>query len=164
MGGEEIRTRLPANVQSAGPGILAVSELLPMEPNWQYYVARHLHYQSKVAPWGAVPITLTAGAAWVLGVFSADILAADAEPDIFDIHWATLSGASANGTYDIEIYAGASDLLIAHCSITRTGVFTGSLSVACQSRMLVGGSRLRAKVMSDQAGATVEIKLHYHSY
>lgn len=144
--------------------IFDVTEILPNEPHWEHYAARHLHHMQKVAPWGAVPITLTAGAAWTLGAFSADILAAGAETDVFDIHWCTLSGASANGTFDIIIYGGAADEIVAYTSMTRSGVQTASFQGACQSRKIVGGNRIRAKMMSDVAGATIDIKLFYHSY
>jgi len=144
--------------------VFDVSENLPQEPSWEYYVARHLHFTQKVAPNGAAPVTLTAGAAWVLGDVSADILAADVETNTFDTHFAVFSGPSANGTYVVELYAGAGDTLIATTGFTRTAVFTNSVSVLCQSRMIVGSSRLRAKVKSDQAGATVEMMVYYHSY
>ena len=144
--------------------VFDVAENLPVEPNWEYYVARHLQFTQKVAPWGAVPVTLTAGAAWVLGAVSNNILAADAETHTFDVHFAVFSNPSANGTFNVELYAGDSDTLVARTGFTRTGPFVASITVLCQTRMLVGGSSLRAKLASDQAGATVEMMVYYHSY
>jgi len=144
--------------------VFDVPENLPAAPNWAHYAAVHIHHEQLIAPWGAVPVTLTAGAMWVLGVFSADILADAWGTQVFDLHWVWLSNASANATMDIIIYAGAADEICAYTTMTRTGVQTNSFQGACQSMKMVAGSRIRAKMMSENAGQAVDIKLGYHTY
>ncbi len=144
--------------------VFNVPLVMPPHPSWPHYIDEHLHHKQNIAPWGAVPITATAGAAWVLGVFTADILANGWGTEIFDIHWILLSNASANATYDVILYAGADDEIAVYATITRTGVQTNSFQGACQTKKIVAGSRIRAKMMSENAGATIDIKIAYHMY
>ncbi len=144
--------------------VFDVALVMPTHPFWGHYVDEHLHHQQFIAPWAAIPITVTAGAAWVLGVFTADILANGWGTEIFDIHWIYVSNASANATMDFIIYAGADDEECARATMTRTGVQTNSFQGACQSMKMIAGSRIRAKMMSENAGQTVDIKLGYHLY
>ncbi|MFA5401808.1 MAG: hypothetical protein WC359_15255, partial [Dehalococcoidia bacterium] len=123
----------------------------------QHELYEHNHGSQFVRPTGAVPIVLTAGAAWTLGDFSADIIAAADITNPFDLHWAELSGPDTNASYEIVLYYGAADTEYCRCAFTRTGVFTSSITVPLQGPIIPAGSRIRAKLMSDQAGVTVGI-------
>ena len=124
----------------------------------------HIHSVQKVAPTGAPPITVSAGAIWTLGVFSNDILAGDAVPYRFDTHWAVISDPSANAHYELVLYYGAEDIECARISFTRTGPFVASVSVPVVTPILPKGSRLRAKLMGSVADITADIRVFYHIY
>ena len=144
--------------------VFDVPQQKPPHPSWSHYVDDHLHHEQQIGPLGALPVTLTAGAAWVLGAFSADILADAWGTQIFDIHWILLSNASANAVYDIILYAGAADEVCAYATIVRTGVQTNSFQGACQTKQMIAGSRIRAKLMSENAGVSIDVKIAYHVY
>jgi len=124
----------------------------------------HIHSIQQVAPSGAAPVTVTAGAQWTLGVFSNDIIAADAVPDRFDTHWAVISDPSANAHYELVLYYGATDIECARVAFTRTNVFVASISVPVITPILPKGSRLRAKLMGSVADITADIRVFYHVY
>ena len=124
----------------------------------------HIHSVQQVAPSGAAPIRVTAGAIWTLGVFSNDIIAADAVPDRFDTHWAVISDPSANAHFELVLYYGAEDIECARISFTRTGPFVASVSVPVITPILPKGSRLRAKLMGSVASITADIRVFYHVY
>jgi len=124
----------------------------------------HIHSVQKVAPSGAAPITVTAGAIWTLGVFSNDILAAGVAPYRFDTHWAVISDPSANAHFELVLYYGATDIECARISFTRAAVFVASISVPVITPILPKGSRLRAKLMGSVADITTDIRVFYHIY
>jgi len=124
----------------------------------------HIHSLQQVAPSGAAPIRVTAGAIWTLGVFSNDIIAADAVPDRFDTHWAVISDPSANAHYELVLYYGATDIECARIGFTRAAVFVASISVPVITPILPKGSRLRAKLMGSVADITADIRVFYHVY
>jgi len=128
-------------------------------------VEQHFHSAQKVAPSGVAAVTLTSGGgAWNLGDFSADIIAADAEPLEFDLHWVSISAPDANAQYEIVFYYGATDIEACRVSFARTNVFTSSILQHIQTAILPAGSRIRAKMMDSAGGSACKVKVHYHSY
>ncbi len=125
----------------------------------------HLHQERLVAPWGSAPVLLTAGVgAYNYGNYSNDILAANAEPLPFDIHWCILSGASANDDFEVSLVYGAADTECAEISYTRTVAQDQSASIQVMTGILPGGSRIRARCRSGAGGNTISIKIAYHHY
>ena len=135
-------------------------------------VKEHIHSQSKCLPTLAAAITVTAGAgAWTLGGFSADIAAAGAITSGFDIHSITIENSNTNGTYELVIYYGATDIECARVRWTRGGVQTrsdrlGVISSGPDHSIIPANSRVRAKVAhSGGAGTeTLDISIEYHEY
>jgi len=123
----------------------------------------HISSMQRVIPTGAVPVTVTsAGGAWTLGAFSNDIAAANAIPVVFMIHYAVISGLSANAAYEMVIYCGATDVECARISCVRSGVQTASFTTRCQTDMIPADSRLRAKLMDSVGGGTADVSIYYH--
>jgi len=127
-------------------------------------IDEHAHSVQKVAPSAAPGVLLTAGAIWTLGVFSADIIAADAEDEPFDLHWADIEDPDANASYEIVFYYGPADIEVGRCKFTRLAVLFRSFQQHLQTPILPAGSRIRAKVMSSIADSTVRVSILYHSY
>jgi len=128
-------------------------------------IVPHIIGQQYVAPWGVVPVTLTAGGgAYNWGGYSADIIAALAIATMFMLHWAVVADADINGHYEIEFYYGATDILAAACAFTRTAPFTASVMVPVKSGVLPAGSRVRARMRHSVGGATALTKIYYHPH
>ena len=127
-------------------------------------VDEHLHSMQRVAPSGAVPVTLTGGGVWALGAFSADILAAAAVASPFDIHWVVISDADSNASYEIVLYYGATDIECARAVFTRTAPFSSSVTLPVQTIILPKESRIRAKIMDSAGGSICQVAIHYHTY
>ncbi len=128
------------------------------------FLFSHNHNTQKIAPTGVDPVTLTGGAQWVLGVYGADIIAAAAINNVFDIHHVILSSPDTNEDYEVAIFGGVTE--IARVAFTRTGVFTGSLQIPVITPLQPAGTQIRAKCMDGggAGGATVDIKVAYHEY
>ncbi len=129
-----------------------------------FELERHHHAAQLVAPSGAVPVTLTGGAGWVLGVFSNDIIAAGALSNPFDIHWGIISAADTNASYEIVLYYGAADIECARIAFTRTAPFSASITLPTVTFILPKGSRLRAKLMDSVGGSICQLAVLYHTY
>lgn len=122
----------------------------------------HDHSEQFVSPIDA-PTSLTSGAgAYVLGNFSGDIIAAGATTHDFDITAIGFGTPDENGTYTVILYAGALDTEIGQVSFNRQGVFTASIYRDMQTEILPAGTRVRAKMKSQVAGATCVTKVYYH--
>lgn len=125
----------------------------------------HIHSEQLVAPWGAAPVLLTSGGgAWTFGAYSNDIIALNAVTSLFDLHWAVLTGASANGDFEIEIVYGAADTVACHVAFSRTNAFTASITLPIMTIRLPANSRVRARMRDSVGAATCSIKVLYHTY
>ncbi len=125
----------------------------------------HIHSVQQVAPSGAMPVTVTSdGAAWTLGAFSNDIIAAAAVTFRYDVHWVVISTPSANASYEIVLYYGAGDTECARIKFTRDGAFVQSVTVPVITPLIPEGSRLRAKGMDSVGGKNVLVSVFFHEY
>ncbi len=125
----------------------------------------HIHSPQMVAPSGAAGITVTSNvAAWTLGNFSNDIIAADAVLLPFDIHWVIVSGEDANADYELVLYYGAADTECGRTAFTRTNAALTSHSMPMQTIIIPRKSRVRAKIMDSVGGSAATIKILYHTY
>lgn len=125
----------------------------------------HIHSPQMVAPSGAAGITVTSNvAAWTLGNFSNDIIAANAVALPFDIHWIVVSGESVNADYELVLYYGAADTECGRLTFVRTNVLLGSHSMPMQTIIIPRNSRLRAKIMDSVGGSAAIVKVLYHTY
>jgi len=130
-----------------------------------HYVEEHVHSVQWVRPDLAAGVTVTAGGvAWTYGALSADLIAAAAEANEFDIHFIEISGISANTDYQLALVAGASTV-IAEATFTRASPILASLQFAIQTPVQPAGTRIRAKLASAAGGGeTLVLKVHGHSY
>ena len=125
----------------------------------------HIHEVQYVAPWGAAPVTLTSLAgAYNWGLYSADIIADDAIPYLFDLHWAVIADSDANGHYEVEFYHGATDIVCSRAKFTRTAPFTNSITIPLLTHQLPIGSRVRARLRHSVGVASCLVTVYYHQY
>lgn len=130
-----------------------------------HILEEHSHSAQIVRPTGAVPITVTSGgAAWTLGVFSNDIIAAADIASPFDLHWVIVSAPSANAEYEIVMYYGAADTECCRVAFTRTNVFVASIAMPTQTIIIPASSRIRAKMMDSVGGGTANVRVFLHTY
>jgi hypothetical protein len=128
-------------------------------------LTEHIHSASKVAPSLADGIVVTGGAgAWELGAFSADIIAAGAQADDYDVHYVHIEATSANDEYEVVLYYGAGDTEAGRCRVLN-GTTLDSSTAPMMTPLISAGSRLRAKCASKSGGGdTVTISVQYHTY
>ena len=126
-------------------------------------VEEHIHSVQQVAPSTAIGILVTAGAApWDLGAESGTILTGPAA--WFDIHYIDIETISANGNYQLNIYANS--VIKASVTFTKKSV-TADDYVRCPviTPLLAAGSVITAKLGSLAGGAeTCRVKVWYHQY
>ena len=129
-----------------------------------HIISDHIHSVTKIAPTGVDPVVLTGGAQWTLGAFGADLIAAAAIPNVFDIHYIILSNPDTNEDYEVAIFGGASE--IGRVAFTRTNNFLGSITLPIMTPLQEAGTQIRGKCMDGGAGggATVGVKVGYHEY
>lgn len=100
---------------------------MPRFPNFKFAhdMGDHFHSASLVYPTLAAGVTINGGAgAWELGAFT-EVIPVNTITLDFDIHWINFANASAADTYELNLYYGASDTLIATRRITITGYSIG---------------------------------------
>jgi len=128
-------------------------------------IKEHHNTSSKVIPSLATGITVTSdGAAWTLGNFSNDIVAANAITHIFDIHNVSVENISANAVYELVLYYGATDIECGRVRFVKNAVQDGTMNVPIQSCEIPANSRVRAKVADSTGGNNVTISLFYYEY
>jgi len=124
----------------------------------------HNHKPSKVWPTLAAGVSVASdAAAWTLGSF-VEVMAADDEPADFDIHFVKVESMDDNTVYELVLYYGADDIECARVRFVKDATsWTGD--VPCQTPVIPGGSRIRAKCASALAEvSTPVISLQYHTY
>lgn len=133
-----------------------------------YIIEKHLHSVCKVAPTLAagIDVTATTGVgAWTLGAFSADIIAAGAVADPYDIHFISIEALDTATTYEIVLYYGAGDTEAGRVRVVKTGVNEATNNTSFISPIIPGGSRLRAKIATPgDNGEIARVSVFYHTY
>lgn len=125
----------------------------------------HVHRPSLVSPTLAAGINVNdGGAAWTLGAFSADLIAAAAVPLQFDIHYISVELLSANDVYEIVLYYGAADTEYGRVRVTKNAAQDGTLNVPIQGPIIPAGSRVRYKMATATGGRNCTISVFYHTY
>jgi len=131
-------------------------------------IADHIHSVAMVYPDLDDSITVTAEddvTTWTLGPL-VEIVPADTITEPFDIHFLFIASISNNSEYQLNLYQGAGDELIAEIPFTREGVQDGAVRpLVVMTPMIPAGARIRAALASAaDNGETVTIKVGYHTY
>jgi len=134
-----------------------------------YILNRHVHSGIFTRPNLANGITLTkAAGAWAAYPTPTQIIAASDIADDFDFHWMSISGISANGEYQIQLYTGAPGAEVAlgeGFTASRSAVQSQEGTRPIQSIIIPAGTRISAALSSSNVAAdTITIKLEGHTY
>ena len=123
----------------------------------------HVHKPSNVYPTLAAGVTIAGGAgAWALGNF-VEVVPANTITEDFDIHYVHLEAASANDTYELVLYYGATDIECARCRALN-GTTLDASTIPVMTPLIPANSQIRAKLASASGGDNVTIALQYHTY
>ncbi len=127
-----------------------------------HIINEHTHKAARVYPALAVSLqVVSSNVAHTLGVFK-EIVAAGGIVTDFDIHWVAVQAASANGEYEIVLYAGTIE--IGRSSFARTDKKDID-SVPFQCEIQPANTQIQAKLSTNNAaGDTCNIKIMYHLY
>lgn len=151
----------PANVADQTT-LLAVQDTVDDRLN------EHFHHSQEIAPLGATPAALFAGAgAYNWGAFVELLAAADAPAALFDLHWAIISNPDTNGDYEIEFVYGPGDTHACYCGFARSAASVEIVPMPLMTPQLPAGSRIRARCRHSVGGGgpTVRVaRLFYHQY
>ena len=121
-----------------------------------------MHHSQLVYPTLAAPVTVTAaGGAWTLGNF-AEIVPANTITTDFHIHHLCICEASVNGGYEAVLYA--AEVEIGRVTFTRTDKKDDVEGLPIMVPHSLANAQIQAKVACSVAGATVKLKLWYHSH
>jgi hypothetical protein len=126
----------------------------------------HFHSASKVYPTGTTGAVITSASdAWTLGNFT-EIVPVNTITEDFDIHWVNIEGVSADGIYEIVLYAATTEIGRMRFTATDIANATFLAERKMQTKILFKNTQIQAKVMTDNGGQqdTVTISLHYHTY
>jgi len=119
------------------------------------------HHEQKVYPTLANSVQVTAdAAAWTLGNY-AEIVAANVITGEFHIHHICILGASANGEYELVLYAGTTE--IARVTFTRTDKKDDVEGLDIIAPHCAANAQIQAKLASGNLVAdTAKFKIWYH--
>lgn len=123
-----------------------------------------MHHPQKVWPTLADAVIVTAHAdAWTLGNY-AEIVAANAISTEFHIHHIHISTPSANGEYELVLYAGTTE--IARVTFTRTDKKDDVEGLDIRVPHCAANTQIQAKLASGNAGSadTLKVKIWYHEH
>lgn len=128
----------------------------------------HIHGVDLAMPSLADGVLVTSkNIAWTLGDNFAVVIATDAVPNDFDIHWINIEDASANGVYEVWLYSGAdaAEVVIAKKRFVREAARVATTGIALMTPLLPANTQIKAKLASDGAVAdTANISVDYHVY
>lgn len=127
-----------------------------------HIIDEHTHEASRIYPALAVSLqVVSSNVAHTLGVFK-EIVAANQITEHFDIHWIAVQAASANGEYELVLYAATTE--IGRCSFARTDKKDID-AVPFQCAIQPANTQIQAKLSTNNAvGDTCNIKIMYHLY
>lgn len=127
-----------------------------------YTVNAHIHTAQKVYPSLADSIQINTHAnAWMLGNLT-EIIPANVVAFPFDIHWIAISDISANGEYELVLYAGTTE--IGRAVFTRTDKKDVNDGMPFLCVVLPANTQIQARLASDSGGDNAKIKVYYHCY
>lgn len=127
----------------------------------------HIHKPSKVYPTLADGVTLTAtsgAGTWTPGTIT-QIVPASTITDDFDIHFVIIEDISANGVFELIMYAGDPDVEVGRTRFVRSSNFVETLAIPVQTPIIAANSRIRGQIATnDDAGQTATLSVEYHLY
>jgi hypothetical protein len=89
--------------------------------------------------------------------------AIDVIPSDFDVHYLSIEDLSANGVYEIVLYADGTEVGRVRC--TKNAAQDGTVNVPIQTPIIAASSAITAKAATDNAAEdTVTISMFYHTY
>lgn len=120
---------------------------------------------SGVRPAQADGIATTAGAAWVLGNFSAAISATSSITNNFTIIGVVVSTCDTTDEYEIVLYAGpnASEVEVGRtkCHITNPVATPLPGPIPIRTPVIAGGSQIKAKIASKGGAGILSLSIIY---
>ena len=131
-----------------------------------HIIQDHIHGSSCVYPTLAVGTTVTGHAtAWTLGAAFQEVIPASTIGSPFDIHHIDVEGISADGTYELVLYAVETEIGRVRASFSGIANSIALASVPFQCKIQDADTQIQAKVASSSGGEdTITISLHYHTY
>jgi len=122
---------------------------------------RFVKNERSVYPTLAADVTVTGGAAWVLGAF-AEIIPAAAVVADFQVDGVAVSAASAAGKYELVLYHGGADTEFCRIRFTLDATLLVTNLVVTGGKTLAANDKVRAKLASAAGAQTADISLQYH--
>jgi len=127
------------------------------------------HAQGSVQcyPTQASPVTLSATAsAWGDFTDITEIVPVSTiNSNEFDIHWAVISGITANGDYELKLFKDAGNTEIAHVAFTRNAQHSQEGYIRITTALLDAETRISGSLSSSNAAAdAANVKLIYQRY
>jgi len=126
---------------------------------WQYF-----NVERKVYPTLATGATVVSAAAnWTFGSY-ATVVPAGAITARFHIHNITVETCNEDGVFQLELYQGASDVLVTAVRFSQLGGFFGNSAYFTGSAFIPAGARIRARVASSDGAlnqVTMTISISY---
>ena len=126
---------------------------------WQYF-----NYERKVYPTLAAGATvISANSVWGLGNY-ATIVPAGAIAARFHVHNISIETCSDDGVFQLELYQGASDILVTSIRFAQSGGFFGPSVFFVGSAFIPAGAQIRARLASSDGLAnqcTITMSIGY---
>ena len=122
----------------------------------------HVHSESQVYPSLAAGATVVSAAAdWTYGAY-ATIVPASTITNIFHIHNITVESCDQNAVFQLQVYKGAGDDVIATIRFALSGGFWGNMVYDITSEPVEANAQVRARLASsdglaNQATQTISI-------
>lgn len=134
-----------------------------------YNIEEHIHAPDQCYPTlGAGQAVADGGAAWAEAVNPTQIIPAGTITQSFDVHFINVEGATAQGVFEISLWAGPNPgVLIARRRITivqNVGNIIGLISYPTMTEVQNPGTRISGKVADNTGGITLTLSLQYHTY
>jgi hypothetical protein len=107
---------------------------------------------------------VSANADWTLGAY-ATIVAAGVITDDFHITAIQVENCNQNAVFQLELYSGAGDDLIATLRFSVAGGFFGNMTYRTGAEVTTASSQIRARLASSDGlanQATVAVSIRYH--
>jgi len=127
-------------------------------------ISDHIHGVAKVCPTlSAGSGVVSNGSAWTLGVYT-EIIPAGVVGDIFDIHYVNVEGVTADGIYELVLYAETVEIARLRTQQEAGPPAQVLASIPVITPLMASGTQVQAKVADSVGGGTLTISLGYHTY